>query len=136
MGLKLDISELATLKIKIDLLKDKYKNDTDAIKKKLKESGETSIDDPSDYLSLNLVPNGKRTFSVSGVKEAFPENVDTVIQETVNTKAFDVIAKDKAGYVITEDIQKQCFSVGNEKSLHWIGLDVHKQKLKEKFRKS
>ena len=135
MSIKIDIKNLATLKIKIDLLKEKYKKDSGIIKNKMIAEKENKIDDPGGYLTLVLTPNTKRSFSVSGVRKNFPDDINKMIQETIIPKEFDKITKEKGEYIISESIQKKCFSSSNDKSLRWTGLDVHKFRLTEEIKK-
>lgn len=136
MSIKMDLKQLATMKVKIDLLKEQLDKKLSEIKEHMISSNEETVSDPDGYLKLVLVKSQKRVFSIDGVKAVLGEKAIDVIEESVSAKKFDAILKSKGEYVITEEEQKHCFTTIDGHSITWKGLDVHKNKLAEKVKKT
>lgn len=127
-----DLSKLAQLKIKLDLLEEKYDKAKKQLQKELAEKGGTEYIDKKNSLKFYLVNNPKRSFNLEGVKKLCEENKITpsaVIEESVSAKKFDVAFKSGKGYIIAEDKLMECFSFISNPYLTWDGLDTYKDKI-------
>ena len=127
-----DLTELAQLKIKLDLYKEQYDEKIAAIKKDLEKEG--SLVDPGGILALEVKKVHRRDFSVRGVKEALGNYLaPKCIVESVDVKQFDALTKQKGKSTLTEEQLKKCFTTTESSSVNWVGLDVYKGTLVRKL---
>lgn len=130
LNLKLDLKELARLKIKLDLITELYNTKRDETRKKIEDAKTTKAEDPDGVLKLNIIPSEKREFSVEKTKTILGEHADTCIREIVDSKAFSAVIKNLK---IPEEKYKQCYSTKTSHSVTWDGIDVYKSELEKKI---
>jgi hypothetical protein len=133
MAIQRDLQKLAILKIRVDLLTAQYKKEADALKKEMLEKHDT-IQDPDGVLSLGLIENCRRSFSVEGVRKTLGGISTQCISEEVDAKKFDALTTQKGKSTLTPAQQAACFSTTPVPQLEWKGMDQFKGALAEKLK--
>lgn len=127
--MKKDLTLLANMKLKLDILEQSYKAEIEKLKGELLTAEEKQVIDPEHGLIMNLRESDTRNFDVRGVRETLGVEAGLCIEEKVNTKDFDAMAKKRG---LTAEQLTKCFATIPKSSLNWDGLDVYKAKLIEK----
>jgi hypothetical protein len=94
-----------------------------------------TIQDPDGVLSLGLIENCRRSFSVEGVRKTLGDLAAQCISEEVDSKKFDVLITKKGKSTLTPAQQEACFSTTPVPQLEWKGMDLFKGALTEKLLK-
>lgn len=128
-----DLTALAQLKIKLDLLKQDYEAKIEELKGEMIHADEKQVRDPEHSLMMNLRESDTRSFEVRGVRDVLGSEAGLCIEEKINTKDFDALAKKRG---LTKEQLAKCFAVIPKSSLNWDGLDVYKAKLTDKATKA
>lgn len=131
-----DLSKLAQIKIKMDILEAQYDKLKAKLHRELIEKQAAEYIDKENNLRLSLVNNLKRTFNIEKVKKLCEEkkiDPSAVVEEVVSAKKFDIAFKSGKSYIISEETQQECFSFISNPYLSWGEgcLDEYKQKLKD-----
>jgi hypothetical protein len=121
-----NLQKLAQLKIKIDILTEKYEKDKETYQKQLTEPGERLVDVDSG-LALVMIQTERRSFNVDGVKA---NGGQECVEESVSAKKFDAKFKKGEKYLLSEDKLQACFTTSKQAPyVNWEGLKEYRRKI-------